>query len=164
MLYAITMRQGSSDEFRALFINAPDEAAARAEAYDRDREGSIVALAAFEPEAVEPNEFDPSTLDEDGAATYRKRVYIGERCMALAHGGPAPADDRETAASDAISDILTALYGPAGTYRYESEEVLDKSLPRYQMRPDAQHAARTLLQDALESWYGDAEDYTVIGS
>ncbi len=97
--------------------------------------------------------FDPHTLEDQ--TMYRRRAYIGGRCMALASDGPwssrESADDPETAAADAISDILTAVFGPAGTYT--GEETLRRD------RDEAVEAAAALLFHALQSWKGDAEDY-----
>lgn len=57
--------------------------------------------------------------------------------------------DRETAASDIIADILTAIYGPAGAWRDGRIEMNDAALLN----------ARQLLDRALRSYEGDAEDY-----
>lgn len=108
--------------------------------------------------------FDPNTL-LGGAESYRRREAIGHRCMVLAFDGPWSAfdrldqiarpyppvheDDIEAAASDAISDILTALYGPAGTWS-----------DHFHARQNAREAARNLLDRAYRSYDGDAEDYT----
>ncbi len=103
------------------------------------------------------SDFDPLTIED--AVSYRRRFYIGTRCMALAEDGPwsslESANDPETAASDAISDILTGLFGPAGTISYTEGDT------RYEFnfRDEAIEAATRLLADAMESWRGDAEDY-----
>jgi len=92
----------------------------------------------------------------EGAEQLRRRAAIGDRCMALAHDGPWTAlgwvegEDRETAASDAVSDILTALFGPAGTDSIGNGITLD---------PFALNEARRVAENALRSYEGDAEDY-----
>jgi len=89
---------------------------------------------------------------EDGAEDLRRRALIGEVCMARAYGvGIVPEADRETSASDAISNILTALYGPAGETPLHGRKTDDL---------DAQRQAAGLLSSAYQSWLGDAEDYT----
>ena len=62
-------------------------------------------------------------------------------------------DEARTGATDAISNILTYIVGPAG--------VTEESAKGYNVvhDPDALDAARELLDDALRSWEGDAEDY-----
>lgn len=92
---------------------------------------------------------------EEGTAELEMRQDKGERAMALVWGSEPHEDDRYSAATDAISDILTVMVGPAGvtveaglSYNVEHDgEALDK--------------ARELLDDALRSWEGDAEDYIV---
>lgn len=81
------------------------------------------------------------------------RRLTGLRCLELASGGQAvkPDDeDIETYASDAISDILTIVCGIAGTTSYGG------TIPRDE---DAWLKAKELLDHALRSWEGDAEDY-----
>lgn len=82
-----------------------------------------------------------------------RRKDLGEKCLRLVHGNPVHPEDRESAASDAISDILTAMYGPAGT-TVESDG-------RYQVVLNGKtlDKARELLDHALRSYEGDAEDY-----
>lgn len=59
-------------------------------------------------------------------------------------------DEPETAASDAVSHILTALFGPAGTSSPDGAITYDD---------DAISRAHDFVQNALASWRGDAEDY-----
>lgn len=98
-------------------------------------------------------------LDPDGHSALERRTAIGEEIMAVAYGGSTPhEEDRETAASDAISDVLTAMYGPAGHYVIVSEE------PYSSERVDNVEAlsnAQGLLSHSMRSYEGDAEDYTV---
>lgn len=44
-VFAVVMVYGNGDEYAILFIEAGDKATARFRAYDRDRVGSIVAVA-----------------------------------------------------------------------------------------------------------------------
>lgn len=89
-------------------------------------------------------------LTYDAQTLLDKRIVLGARLIRLVWGrSPQDPDDRESAAKDAISDILTALLGPAGTtsggeIAYDEERIND---------------AHTLLYHALESYRGDAEDY-----
>jgi hypothetical protein len=91
-----------------------------------------------------------------GRGNLRRRAAIGLRCIALAHDGPWTAledvneEDRETAASDAISDILTALFGPPGTTTCGGHITLGS---------DALVGAQRFLRRAFHSYEGDAEDY-----
>ena len=96
-------------------------------------------------------------LDTDSLETLERRSEIGVRCTEIAHGSvPVPAEDRETAAKDAISDILTALYGPCGTYKWVEGEP-----SRFVPNDGAEIEAQNLLDAAFDSWAGDAEDYTI---
>lgn len=94
--------------------------------------------------------FDPSILDENSRAIYDRRAGIGLYALTL---GDDPQD--ETNASDVIADILTAMYGPAATSSFDEGDT------RYETRTrlSAHKAAETLLDHALRSWKGDAEDY-----
>lgn len=78
------------------------------------------------------------------------RAGVGNACVELAWGGPVADEDRETAARDAIANILTATVGIAGVYDGRT---------RVNRLPE-QDAARRLVEDGFESWLGDAEDYT----
>lgn len=85
-------------------------------------------------------------LTHESRRTLSRRVRRGERAIAL-H----PDDlDRETRASDIVSDILTALFGPAGTYTFGGSRNDDG---------DAGQNAQDFLDAAFRSWEGDAEDY-----
>lgn len=88
----------------------------------------------------------------DGEDNLDRRTSTGERAILLAESR-APWDDeeREQYATDVISDILTALFGPAGI------STVGGSIT---MREDAVENAKALLNRALRSWEGDAEDYT----
>ena len=104
-------------------------------------------------------------LDDESQGTLDKRAAVGDRCCAIAWEGLDTEsyyidneEDRECAAKDAISDVLTTLFGPAGVYRLvEGNDDSD-----YEPNHGAQEAARNLLNLALDAWYGDAEDYTYI--
>lgn len=79
-------------------------------------------------------------MTHEGRVAFTRRAMIGARCIEAAHGRAVTNDeDRETAATDAISDILSALYGPPSGRR------------------DGEEAA--LLDRALRSYWGDYEDY-----
>jgi hypothetical protein len=58
--------------------------------------------------------------------------------------------DTETAASDAVANILTALFGAAGAFDTHGSLISD---------PLAEVHAAKFLTRALGSWRGDAEDY-----
>lgn len=91
------------------------------------------------------------TLDHESQKVLDRRVDIGEKCLcAVAGTGIVPDEgDRETLAVDAISDILTALYGPAGYYM-PTEVTTDE---------DVMAQARSLVARALRSYMHDNEDY-----
>lgn len=90
-------------------------------------------------------------LTVEAQRTLDRRKEIGESCIALANigGGEEP----ETGASDAISDILTALFGPAGTNVPEGDSWTEE------YNAGALEEARHLLDHALASYEGDVEDY-----
>lgn len=69
---------------------------------------------------------------------------------------PEHEEDRECAAKDAISDILTAVFGPAGHYRDVRGE--DGRLERVTHESTYANASM-LVSSALDSYFGDAEDY-----
>jgi hypothetical protein len=92
-------------------------------------------------------------LTRDSQTTLDRRVDIGMKCLCAAQGSGVIPDesDRETLAADAISDILTALYGPAGYY-----------LPREVTTDEEVMAqARALVNRAVRSFMRDNEDYIV---
>lgn len=91
-------------------------------------------------------------LDSHTQVDLDRRKAIGVECLRAAD--PNCMEDSETAAKDAISDILTALYGPYGGYTYGGAFVLNKH--------GASDHARGLLDSALESYQGDAEDYSIV--
>jgi len=86
-----------------------------------------------------------------------RRREVGEQCVEIAGGRGAgrfeemALEDRETYASDAISDILTAVLGPAGVISPGGALFYDD---------ETYGRAQDLLAHALESYRGDAEDYT----
>lgn len=96
-------------------------------------------------------------LDSESTEQFQRRVDVGHHCMVAAHGTPCSHDwvvdeeDRETCASDAIADILTALFGPAGTSSCGGAISYDQA---------ALDKAQDFLAHALDSYRGDAEDYT----
>lgn len=61
-------------------------------------------------------------------------------------------EDRFSYARGAISDILTAVLGPAGSYSL-------KPSPKLVYNDEAIRGAKNLLNAALLSYQGDAEDY-----
>lgn len=102
---------------------------------------------------------DETKLESFGRAQLDRRKDVGLACIEEAAGHPVTEDDNEeleTYASDAISDILTAVYGPAGHYTWRPEGV--------GLRVDNTEAldnAQGLLSHAMRSYEGDAEDYTL---
>ena len=81
-----------------------------------------------------------------------KRIERGRAALAACWGyQPEGDEDTASAAADTISDVLTALVGPAGhTVEAAPGIVYDQQ---------AGIDARALLDRAYESWAGDAEDY-----
>ena len=77
-------------------------------------------------------------MDEYGAQHLARRTSAGFAALKIA--GEWPQNDAETAASDAISNMLTAVFGPA-----LNDHALDE--------------AHRLLERAFRSYEGDAEDY-----
>lgn len=94
--------------------------------------------------------FDPSTLTlADGWSTIFRRARWG--LGAIRTSPDFGANDPETDASDVVSNILTALFGPAGV------STLGGSI---EPREFAVNEARRFIERAFSSWEGDAEDYT----
>ena len=94
-------------------------------------------------------------MDEEARVTMDERARVGNACIDQAAGsGLFVAEDHETHARDAVSDILTALFGPAGYCVY------DESRAEVVLDDERNIIARTFLYMALEAWEGDAEDYT----
>lgn len=91
-------------------------------------------------------------LTHDSRDVMQRRIDMGVACLRIVD--PSMSLDNETAAKDAISNILTAVVGPPGCFRTEPHEL--------DYNPQAGHAARGLLEDAYVSWEGDAEDYCAI--
>lgn len=58
-------------------------------------------------------------------------------------------------AKDAISNILTALFGPAGKWSERDE----KGRGKVELDSNAVEDASALIDAALQSYFGDAEDY-----
>jgi hypothetical protein len=101
-----------------------------------------------------------SALDNESRETLNVRLDKGEDILERAWCPPVLAEeDRYSAGSDAVSYILTALFGPAGFYQYDAAQ--DESTPRPVMHSDRYGEAVEFVARALESWRGDAEDYTV---
>jgi hypothetical protein len=91
-------------------------------------------------------------LDRDSQTTLDGRAQVGRIAMNVAWGRtPIHPDDLEFAARDVISDVLTAVLGPAGSVSVDAEIEYDE---------DTISRAHNLLYRALESYRGDAEDYT----
>jgi hypothetical protein len=90
-------------------------------------------------------------MTDDAAQKLNDRVWIGELCMRPVGATDGP--DRETTARDAVSDILTALFGPAGYY------VDDGAHGYIAYDDDARTNVHEFLDLAEHSWVGDAEDY-----
>lgn len=67
-------------------------------------------------------------------------------------------DDRWSIASDAVSDILTAVVGPAGGC------VPQDGLAEIVYDREAIREAGRFLAFSLRSWKGDAEDYMLSGN
>jgi hypothetical protein len=112
---------------------------------------------------------DTNVFDDDAQGELARRAAIGNRCIVLAYDGPwssfeelkqiqnAEGEEPETFAKDAIADILTALVGPAG----KCVQCEDGSGWAMTYDEDARNKAYGLLSGALNSWLGDAEDYSV---
>lgn len=90
-----------------------------------------------------------------GQREYAGRVAIGKQCMSIAWDGTAwdeiHPEDRESAAKDAISDMLTTLFGLPGAWSANDG---------IEYNEEACEKAEALLASALNSYHGDAEDYT----
>ena len=86
----------------------------------------------------------------DGSDDLERRTAVGEACLEAAcpHGG----EDDETAASDAISDILTRLFGPFGAYNSDNGDFVSGA---------DEVAVRAFLDGCMESYMGDSEDYDI---
>jgi hypothetical protein len=93
--------------------------------------------------------FDVDGFDlDEGHDDLDRRAFNGRQAI-LRHP-TYEAEDAETTASDLISDILTALFGPAGFADAEGDTT---DGPNYEK-------AKSFLDSAFTSWEGDAEDYT----
>lgn len=95
-------------------------------------------------------------LSPDSRDSFFKRKNRGDLLITTAWSrevtGP---EDREAAATDGISDILTALFGRAGDWSARDESGV--GIIHYNAMAISNAAA--LLNRALESYKGDAEDY-----
>ena len=93
-------------------------------------------------------------LAVDSQEQLDRRIEVGRACIAKAAGRAVDTDeeDYETFASDAISDILTAVLGPRGIFNRNGLLVGG---------PAIVEQATDLLDHSLNSWVGDAEDYIV---
>src|SRR4051812_10813314 len=95
-------------------------------------------------------------LTTQAQETLQRRRDIGDASLRSAWGYmPEGEEDREAAAKDAISDILTAVFGPAGKMVTCSDGV--GYVPELDLQATAN--AGGLLDAALLSYFGDAEDY-----
>lgn len=105
-------------------------------------------------------------MDEEARDNLDRRVRTGNECIDVAAGFTIPeeSDENETYARDAVSHILTALFGPAGYSVWEADPnySAESGVRFKEIALDEERGtlARTFLDMALESWEGDAEDYT----
>lgn len=90
-------------------------------------------------------------LDPDSSAQLARRISVGRNALNAMHDD----NDDETTAADLISDVLTALYGPAG---YSVPTSADDFEQRW--REEALTHAQQILDRGFRSWEGDAEDYS----
>lgn len=81
----------------------------------------------------------------------QRRIDMGNACLRAVD--PSMSLDSETAAKDAISNIVTVVVGPPGVSDFNGIALNYEALER----------AGNLLDDAFESWKGDAEDYHSLG-
>jgi hypothetical protein len=97
-------------------------------------------------------------LDRDSLRQLNERKAVGNQCIGIAAGDARTVtpDERETYASDAVADILTALFGPAGSY-----VVRDDAPSQRVWSKDKLAEARAFLDRCYRSWEGDSEDYTI---
>jgi hypothetical protein len=79
-------------------------------------------------------------MTDEGQRLLQGRAAVGEAALRTCPDGDV---DRETAASDVIADVLTALYGAPSGHRDGPEA--------------------DLLDRALRSYWGDHEDYAPEG-
>lgn len=112
-------------------------------------------------------------LDTDAQGYLDKRKRKGEKILRVAWGkrNELHEDDRLSAATDAISNVLTAMYGPAGLclpptgiFDNVSDVIADaQGVETWRVELDElrMKQAKELLHHALGSYEGDAEDYTV---
>jgi hypothetical protein len=97
------------------------------------------------------------TLEPEAQAKLDTRRDRGETMLAVTWAPYVPeGDDRESAAADAISDILTAVFGPAGV---RIPKTTEDGTPYVSVMYDTEAGA--MLGRALRSYEGDHEDYTV---
>jgi hypothetical protein len=94
-------------------------------------------------------------LDPRAQESLAKRVERGEELLQIVWGRKVEGDDRETAAKDAISDILTALLGPAGVAHFNA----DGNFDRLAINDFRINEAARITSQAVDSYQGDAEDY-----
>lgn len=96
-------------------------------------------------------------LTRDARRALSGRQLTGDQCINTAYGphGVPEGEDRETYAKDAISDILTALFGPAGTMKETSDG--DGWIPV--PNEFALNEARRVVEESFRCYEGDTEDY-----
>lgn len=97
-------------------------------------------------------------LDHDSERHLDRRTSRGERllCAAWETGVSVEGEDRESAFADGVSDMLTTILGRAGGHRERPDEPGLWEVFHDEARLDE---ARGLLDRALRSYEGDAEDY-----
>lgn len=107
-------------------------------------------------------------LDNESKSKLGQRVSRGKQLIGSAWGttwDEMHPEDRESASKDAISDILTALFGHAGTAVFgEPDAEGFRTFARIEPNGSSPEAAQALLDAAMRSYQGDAEDYIEEGA
>jgi len=95
-------------------------------------------------------------LDKHSQETLDKRATLGLKMLRDAWGTELDGEDFESAAKDAISDVLTAVFGPAGTLNLSDRR---SGRAKVELNSQSVEGATALMVRALDSYFGDAEDY-----